>query len=483
MMSDESVKAPITIKAQLDNLYTEQWAQFISKLTAANEKINPESILTSVNESENALVEESNTILSEIESSPQSPDNEESEDEQLYAKSPLFPIQVEVNSNAFWIKNYNLDQGKANFLIFPSQIFARIDTPDISGDINYLLDENKLYLNFQRLLFSTENFKPEQTAQESKLESVVNNESAPIVAELETGHVPNLPITYVNIEELYLQNHYSGNLTGTVYQQNDSLFLENMKLTNKSATTLLNLTSHCLDCSESDAYVALNIHSDIDNFGLFLIKLDQGGVYRNGNGTLDLGLSWPGGLTDFKRKSLVGRANLNIQSGELLQLNPGLFGALMGVINLSAINISNLNHFNFNTLFGKGFAVKNLDTNLYLNRDDLKIENLDLHGEVADVSTFGNYYLESNTIDTYLTVTPRLSGTIATTAGIVTLNPFIGAFIYLGEKLIGDPINKALAISYHVQGNVESPTMTQTKISNQVLKNFKSSFDFLKPLQ
>ncbi|MBX9597943.1 MAG: AsmA-like C-terminal domain-containing protein [Burkholderiales bacterium] len=483
MMSDESVKAPITIKAQLDNVYTEQWAQFISKLTAANEKTNTESILTSVNESENALVEESNTILSEIESSPQSPDNGESEDEQLYAKSPLFPIQVEVNSNAFWIKNYNLDQGKANFLIFPSQIFARIDTPDISGDINYLLDENKLYLNFQRLLFSTENFKPEQTAQESKLESAVNNESAPIVAELETGYVPNLPITYVNIEELYLQNHYSGNLTGTVYQQNDSLFLENMKLTNKSATTLLNLTSHCLGCSESDAYVALNIHSDIDNFGLFLIKLDQGGVYRNGNGTLDLGLSWPGGLTDFKRKSLVGRANLNIQNGELLQLNPGLFGALMGVINLSAINISNLNHFNFNTLFGKGFAVKNLDTNLYLNQDDLKIENLDLHGEVADVSTFGNYYLESNTIDTYLTVTPRLSGTIATTAGIVTLNPFIGAFIYLGEKLIGDPINKALAISYHVQGNVESPTMTQTKISNQVLKNFKSSFDFLKPLQ
>ena len=59
----------------------------------------------------------------------------------------------------------------------------------------------------------------------------------------------------------------------------------------------------------------------------------------------------------------------------------------MGVINLSAINITNLNHFNFNTLFGK-VCGRNLDTNLYLDHNDLKIENLDLHGEVADVSTY-----------------------------------------------------------------------------------------------
>ena len=481
--SDDSVKAPIVVKAQLENVHSEQWAEFISKLTSANNEKNVEST-PNTKESENMIEGESFTTLNEVESSSLNSDIEESEDEQLFTQSRLFPIQVEVNSNAFWIKNYNLDKGRANFLVFPSQIFARISTPDISGDMNYLLDEDKLYLNLQRLLFSTKNFKPEQqpTPQKEVESEIDNSESAPI-SELAAEAVPHLPITYVNVEELYLQDHYVGNLTGTIYQQNDSLFVENMKLTNKSATTLLNLTSHCLGCSESDAYVALNIHSDINNFGLFLIKLDQGGVYRNGQGTLDLGLTWKGGLADFNQANLTGRASLNIQNGELLQLNPGLFGALMGVINLSAINITNLNHFNFNTLFGKGFAVKTLDTNLYLNHNDLKIENLDLHGEVADVSTFGNYYLNSSTIDTYLTVTPRLSGTIATTAGIVTLNPFIGGFVYLAEKLIGDPINKALAISYHVQGNVESPTMTQTKISNQLMKNFKSSFDFLKPLQ
>lgn len=483
--SDDGIKAPIVVKAQLDNLHSEQWAEFISKFSASDENNKIESIPSNVSESEDITLSESATTLTKSEStSLLNNDPEESEEEKLFAESRLFPIQVEINSNAFWIKNYNLDQGSANFLIFPSQIFARISTPDISGDVNYLLDENRLYLNLQRLLFSTENFKPEQqNPLEKQAESEINNTESASISELTTKTIPHLPITYVNVEELYLQNHYAGNLTGTIYQQNDSLFLENMKLSNKSATTLLNLTSHCLTCSESDAYVALNIHSDIDNFGLFLVKLNQGGVYRNGYGTLDLGLSWRGGLTDFNPESLTGRANLDIQKGELLQLNPGLFGALMGVINLSAINITNLNHFNFNTLFGKGFAVRNLDTNLYLDHNDLKIENLDLHGEVADVSTFGNYYLDSSTIDTYLTVTPRLSGTIATTAGIVTLNPFIGGFVYLAEKLIGDPINKALAISYHVQGNVESPTMTQTKISNQLIKNFKSSFDFLKPLQ
>ena len=77
-------------------------------------------------------------------------DPEESEEEKLFAESRLFPIQVEINSNAFWLKTITRSRQR-EFFNFPSQIFARISTPDISGDVNYLLDENRLYLNLQRL--------------------------------------------------------------------------------------------------------------------------------------------------------------------------------------------------------------------------------------------------------------------------------------------------------------------------------------------
>ena len=50
--SDDGIKAPIVVKAQLDNLHSEQWAEFISKFSASDENNKIESIPSNVSESE-----------------------------------------------------------------------------------------------------------------------------------------------------------------------------------------------------------------------------------------------------------------------------------------------------------------------------------------------------------------------------------------------------------------------------------------------
>lgn len=417
----------------------------------------------------------------------------------------LFPIQVAIKSNAFWLSKYNFDEGKANFTIYPNRVNAEINTSDILGNMNYFKESNEVNIELNRLILSSTNWygePPQQKMQEhesslnykaftesitvndpkldlaymdsNKFESSTEESEIALTPEIEEHDIPTVNF---HIKDLYLQNHYWGQLSGSFIEDDDSLYLENIVTENKSGNTRINLTSHCLQCGESDEYVALNVHSNIENFGQYVSKLDQGDMFKNGNGSMDLVVKWPGGLKDFKRDDVIGGAYLKIKNGELTHVNPGIFGALMGVINLSAINnITNINHFNFNSFFGNGFNYKNLETKVALESDILKIENLTLNGDVADVMSFGKYYFESSTIDSYVTLEPRLSGAVATTAGIV-LTPIIGVAVYFGEKLIGEPINKALAVSYHVNGNVENPTLTQTEISKQLMQNFKSSIN------
>lgn len=487
--------APVTIKASLDDFHLLEWGQFINKLLGQhNQSSATESpIVTNNIQAESSVATESNSF------------------------SQFLPIQVELNANAFWLSNYNLDGGTADVLVDTHKIHAQINTPDLQGTADYYQESNNLFLNFDKLIYSSANFLvPVQATAESQeisvpeliesnlaafakakaqansvaesniaavdlAESTNLAESQAIVESAPTKlPLPNFPLTTVNINDLYYQGHYLGSLSGKIYPADSSLYFENLILKNKAATTRINGLDYCANCTDGSSYTIVNIHSDVNDLGSLVSKIELGDMFHNGNGTIDLSFKWAGNLWDFKVESTLGAIDINMVNGDLTHVNPGLMGALIGVINLGAINnLTNLNHFNFNNLFGQGFAYKDLHTTARLKDNTLTIQELQLNGEVATINSFGDYYLASNSIDSYVSVEPRLGGTVATTAGIVTLNPFIGIFVYLGEKLIGDPINKALAISYHITGNVESPTFTQTKISSQLMQNFKSSMSFI----
>lgn len=493
----------ITLKARLENTYILDWAKFVDKiqtdLQSTIESNNIESTAIEYNTQNESSTESATT------------DNKDKD----YSL-----INIEWNSNAFWLDKYNLDGGQALMSIYPDLLLGQISTPDIQGRAAFSLADKQLDIDLDRLLISSYNLQKKESSLSAEIYALNESDNILMTKESNTTQVteayaelsnlstesgfksisslfessnqdessesineaPTQQIPAINfrVHNLYIQNSYFGDLQGNLYQQHNDIYLDNASIKNKSGITRFNMLNHCFSCANhSDEYVALNVHSDINNFGTFLVKANQSDMFKNGNGFMDISAFWDGSLTDFDLQNVIAYANMNINDGVLVKIKPGLFGTLMGVINFSALNITNMNHFNFNSFFGQSFAFKNLNTNLYLENNDLRIEKLDLSGDVADVSTFGDYYIESKNIDTYLTITPKISGTIATTAGIITLNPIIGGVVYLVQKLIGDPINKMLAISYHVQGDVDHPTMKQTTISKQVLQNMKSSVKLL----
>ncbi|AUR53009.1 YhdP family protein [Aquella oligotrophica] len=477
-LQNQQESAKVTAKIDTDKFSFTDWAAFASKLTPSTQNI---SNIETGNESKETIKKARNDAT-------------------------IYPIQVEVNTNGFFAKNYNLDGGTLNATVLPESVYANINTPDIKGKIRYQLDDNHLQINLQRLLLSSSNLvnSEESQSKERIVESSItysqtgtHQESVPNImlnqitestnillavestteslVELQAKKI-NYPDVDLNIDNFYVENHFFGSVKGSLYEESNSLHIDNLTITNQAANIRIDASDNCLGCVNE--YVGIIIHSDINDFGLLLTKLGQENVFSKGKGKFDATIGWAGGFAAFNFESMQGTATLDVNKGQLVQVNPGLFGSLLGVISLSNYATS-LNPLGLNSFFGKGFAFDTLKTNLYLRDGTVRIKKFDMVGPIAAVNTFGNLDFMNNRIDTFLTLEPRLGGTVATTAGIVTLNPFIGFFVYAAEYLVGEPINKALAVSFHISGNIESPVMTPTKIDKQIINNFTSSLDIL----
>jgi uncharacterized protein YhdP len=341
----------------------------------------------------------------------------------------------------------------------PNKIIAQINMPDIYGDMIY--QNNKVWLNLDKLLLSSTNLTSMEGPKTKMLASTKSH--------------TKVPDMMVRIKNLYVQNHYLGELNALVLQRNKAIYIESASLNNASSKTIFRVINH--DIGESREYTELRLRTQIKDYGATISKLNIGDNLKAGNGVFDMGLKWRGGFTDFGIKKTLGYGQLNIKNGEFTHVNPGLFGTLLGVVSLNTF--TNMRGLNLNTFFGKGFAFNSWDMKVDIIFDQAKVEQLKLVSNAASISSFGTIDLNDNTVDSYLTVQPRLGAAVATTAGVVTLNPFIGAFVYAGEALIGNPVNKALGLSYHITGKVSDPEIVKFDLSDQIQQNFLSTTNIL----
>ena len=510
----------VNVTVALNDTHVEQWLEFATKIASLiNDKTQDNAITqpllseSEINKMSAHFIESAQTNITN-ESQPIIP--------------PIFPIGIKWQSNSFWYDHYNINSGVINAYIYPSLALVKISSPDIEGKLSYTQIDNQIDMYLERLSIAKDYiYTPESSSltvlypdneSENKIYSESNaqfksqevldskdtlllnsevgsesdfmlyNESAdtnliilPILREKIPHQNISIPTLNVKIKNLYINNYYWGSFNGHLIQQQNDLILDNALIHNNAGFTRLNLINHCFTCTTSaEKFVSFNTHSAFNNFGDFMTKANQGGLTKKGNGVIDINGSWQGDIESFSVDKLTLYAGINLQDGVLVKIKPGLFGALMGVANLSALNLTN---FSFNGLFGQIFDYNDISANLYVNNNIVNIEKFNLNSEVADITTFGRYYIKSNTIDTIMTVTPKMDATVATTAGIVTLNPIIGGIVYLAQKLLGDPINSLFTTSYHVEGDVNNPTMQPTNLGKQFLTNVTSSGEKLLPVK
>ena len=434
---DNDLNSAMTINAATESFDVEAWLGTIKKITTA---INEAKLKESTN-----LITTTNSL------------------EKANAKI-VFPIQLALSSNNIKFGHVDWGIGTANVLVDSKKAYFNIYTPIISGTGSYNYLKDKLKLSLDKYMLFRQAHKLTKAESSPKI-SFINGSTA-----ISNEKIPTIDLT---INNLFYQNHNLGKLTASVHQNMNNVYLESGLLTSKSLNMTFSGTNFCFGCGRDVSYVDFQFNGKINDAGNVITSLDLGRVLDKGNGDVSGALQWNGGFQDFSILQTVGSVNASIAAGKFLEVNPGVLGGLLSIINLQGI--FEVGSMDVQDLFKKGFYFNQLDVNADILTSQVELKRVYMSGPMAKVNSAGTVNFANNTVDATISITPKLGVVVAVTAGVATLNPLIGLGVYLGELLFGDPQNKLFTFGYHVSGKLAKPKIERTKVSKQFVSNVNST--------
>ena len=157
---------------------------------------------------------------------------------------------------------------------------------------------------------------------------------------------------------------------------------------------------------------------------------------------------------------LGGKFALETSGGRFTEMEPGI-AKLLGVLSLQSLprRLS----FNFDDIFGKGFAFDEIKADVAIADGVARTDGFVISGPSARVQIRGNADINREAQDLQVRVYPSLSTATAIGIGLATANPAIGAAALLGQKLARDPIERMLMQEFEVKGTWTTPDVKQTR--------------------
>jgi uncharacterized protein (TIGR02099 family) len=195
-----------------------------------------------------------------------------------------------------------------------------------------------------------------------------------------------------------------------------------------------------------------------DDAGKFMTRFGLPKGIERGAGSLVGALSWAGSPAQFSYANLAGKFTLETTQGRFTEMEPGL-AKLLGVLSLQSLprRLS----FNFDDIFGKGFAFDEVKAEVMIADGIAKTDGFQISGPAARVQIRGTADLNRETQELRVRLFPSLSTATAIGIGLATANPAIGAAVLLGQKIARDPIERFLMQEFDVKGTWAKPDVKQ----------------------
>ncbi|HWZ71894.1 MAG TPA: YhdP family protein [Casimicrobiaceae bacterium] len=208
----------------------------------------------------------------------------------------------------------------------------------------------------------------------------------------------------------------------------------------------------------------LDTDLEVRDAGKYLARFGMPDAVRGGQTHIHGQLEWSGSPQEFDYPTLNGMFRVETGSGQFVKLDPGL-GKLLGVLSLQALKRRFT--FDFQDLFGEGFAFDEITGDVRIQDGVMKCDNLKIVGPSARVSIAGETNIADETQKLRVRVQPTLSGTVSVGAAALLLaNPILGAAVGAGTLLaqtaLKDPIEQMFAYEYAVSGSWSDPIVERT---------------------
>jgi uncharacterized protein YhdP len=165
-------------------------------------------------------------------------------------------------------------------------------------------------------------------------------------------------------------------------------------------------------------------------------------------------LNWPGGYDRQMLNVASGNMVLDVQAGQLLSVQPGAGGRVLGLLSLDALKRRAT--LDFSDLTDKGLGFDSIHGDFELREGNAFTNNLLLHGPAVEIGIAGRTGLGTQDYEQTAVVTGSIGSSLPVAAYLAG-GPAIGAALYLFTKVFKGPLKGIARGYYHIGGTWENP--------------------------
>lgn len=377
-------------------------------------------------------------------------------------KKTTLPVQkIALNINTLDIFNRRFNQLSISQLTMIGGLQAKVQSREITGDLQWQdKDRGKLIARLSN--FTIPDAAPDQLSAIQN-DPVETNSAGEMQFSKREQDYPALDIT---ASSFVYNKKDLGALELIAYPQNDNWDIQKLKLS--SPEGIISAEGQWNNWVRSpNTY--LNVQWDIKDLGNTLQRFGYPDTIKDGEGTLNGNLHWPGSPHQFDTTRLNGELQFEMRKGQILQAKPGV-GRLLGLLSLQSLprRLS----LDFRDLFNNGFAFDKIKATVKIEQGLMRSDNFTMAGPAADVTIKGETDLKKETQHLFIKVMPRISDSVSLAA--LAGGPLAGAVAFLAQKILKDPLNKIASTEYEIIGTWDNPQEIKSETVNKPTQGITS---------
>ena len=202
----------------------------------------------------------------------------------------------------------------------------------------------------------------------------------------------------------------------------------------------------------------MNFVLDVQDAGAMLTRLGTPEALRGGTGQIEGVISWQGSPLSLHYPSLNGHLNVRIGRGQFLKADPGA-AKLLGVLSLQALPRRLL--LDFRDVFAQGFVFDSVLGDASIVHGMANTRNLQIKGVNALVQLDGSADIARETQKLHVKILPIVDAGTASLVAAITVNPLVGLTTFIAQWLLQNPLSRASAQEFLVEGSWANPQVTR----------------------
>ena len=210
-----------------------------------------------------------------------------------------------------------------------------------------------------------------------------------------------------------------------------------------------------------------------EDLGDLLVDLGYSRQVQHASSSLEFLLRWPGNPAQFHRISFGGDIRLDVDSGRIVELDPGVT-RVVGLLNLNAL--TRRLRLDFSDIYKKGYSFDSIKGNFNFTHGMAHTSNLRVLGPTGRIDLDGDADLVSRTLDQQVTVTPDLDATLPI-ASTLAGGPIAGLAVLVAQKLMTKQVDNLYRFEYSLSGPWAEPEIEQLDTGgtlSKILQPFSS---------